>query len=127
MKCLYLETWAVTRDEEPMADLISQELDGTDGGKFPAKLRISWVRALRENKPDAVVPRRLEMISQHANDAVVQVDGKTRKHETHLGVQGPERFHNERVRSLPFWFGRTRHGLSERTITDGPPLSANRH
>lgn len=51
------------------------------------------------------------MISEHANDAVAQVDGKTRKHATHLRVQGHERVQNERVRRLLFWFCRTRHGL----------------
>ena len=94
-----------------MADFISQELNRTDGRKFTAKLWICGVRAFRKNKPNAVVPRRFGMISEHTNYAVAQVDGKTRKHTTHLGIQGHERFQNERVRSLLFWFGRTRHGL----------------
>jgi hypothetical protein len=121
MQCLHLEAGVVTRDEEPMADFISQELDGTDGGKFTAKLRICGVGAFRKNKPNAVVPGRFGMIAEHTNYAVAQVDGKTGKHATHFGVQGHERFHNERVRSLLFWFGGTRHGLcglSEKTITD---------
>lgn len=77
MKRLHLEAGAVTRDQEPMADLISQELDRTDRRKFTAQLWIFGVRALRKNKPNAIVPRRFGMIAQHANDAVAQVDGKT--------------------------------------------------
>ena len=111
MKCLRLEARAVTRDEEPMADLISQELDRTDGRKFTVKFWICGVRAVRKNKPNAVVPRRFGMISEHTNYAVAKVDGKTRKHAAHLGVQGHERVQNERVRRLWFWFGGTGHGL----------------
>ena len=117
----HLEAGAVTRDEEPMADLLSQELDRTDRRKFAVKFWICGVRALRKNKPNAVVPRRFGMIPEHTNYAVAQVDSKARKHATYFGVHGHERFQNERVGSLLFWFGRTRHalyGLSERTKTD---------
>ena len=51
------------------------------------------------------------MIPQHADDSVAQVNGKPGKHAPHLGVQGHQRFQNKPVRSLLFWFGRTRHGL----------------
>jgi hypothetical protein len=70
------------------------------------------------------------MISEHTNYAVVQVDGKTGKHATHLGAQGHERVQNKRVRSLLFWFGGTRHGLqglSESTITVENRLWTNGH
>jgi hypothetical protein len=77
MKRLQLEAGSVTRDEEPMADFISKQLNRTDGRKFTAKLWIFGVRAVRKNKPNAVVPRRFGMIPEHANNAVAQVDGKT--------------------------------------------------
>jgi hypothetical protein len=121
MKGLCLEAGTVTRDDEPMADLISQQLDRADGRKLTAKFWICGVSAVRKNQPNAVILRRFGMISEHANDAVAQVDGITGKHATHLGVQGHQRVQNKRMRSLLFWFGRSRHGLnylSERTITD---------
>jgi hypothetical protein len=46
MKRLHLEVGAVTGDEEPVADLVSQQLDGTDGGEFTAKLWIFGVGAV---------------------------------------------------------------------------------
>jgi len=40
MKCLRLEAGTVTRDQEPMADLVPQQLDSTNGRKFTPKL---WI------------------------------------------------------------------------------------
>ncbi len=40
MKCLHLEAGAVTRDEKPMADLLSQELDRAERREFAVKF---WV------------------------------------------------------------------------------------
>ena len=111
MKSLELKAGAVTGDDEPVADFISQELDGTEGRKFTAKSRICGVGALGKNEPNAVVPRGFGMIPEHKDDAVAQVDGETRKHATHLGIQGHEGVHNERVGRFLFWFGRTRHGV----------------
>jgi len=118
VKCLRLEGGAVTRDEEPMADLISQELDLAEGREFAAEFWVCWVRALRENEPNTVVARGFGRIPEHANDAVVEVDGKTGEHATHLGVQRHERIHNERVRRFRFWWaGHDFYGLSEWTET----------
>jgi hypothetical protein len=86
MKCLRLEAGAVTGDEEPMADLASQEFDRTDGGKLTAKFWIHGVRAFRKNQPNAVVTRRFGMIAEHAKYSVAQVDRKPGKHATHLWV-----------------------------------------
>jgi len=88
VKRLHLKAGAVTRDEQPMADFISQKLDRTDGRELPAKSWICGVRAFRKNKPNAVVLRRFGVIPEHANDAVAQIDGKTGKHAPDLGVQG---------------------------------------
>ena len=57
------------------------------------------------------------MIAEHTNYAVAQIDGETGKHATHLGIQGHKRFYDEGVWGLLFGFGRSGHGLSERTIT----------
>src|SRR5580658_518562 len=100
MQCLHLEAGAVTRDDQPMADLISQQLNPAKRRKLAAKSWIRWARALRKHQPDAVVLWRFGMIAEHANDVVAQVDGKTGKHATHLGVQGHQRVQNKRVRSL---------------------------
>src|SRR5450631_160985 len=38
-------------------------------------------------KPNTIVPGRFVMISEHANEAVCQVHGKTGKHPSYLGIQ----------------------------------------
>ena len=101
-KGFYLKVWTVTRDEKPVADLITEELDRTDGREFAAELCICRIGALRKDKPNAIVPRRFLMIAEHTYYAVTQVDGKTGKHPTHLGIQWRERFHNKCVRGLLF-------------------------
>jgi hypothetical protein len=111
VKRLDLEARAVTRDEEPMANFISQQFNGAEGGKFTAKLWIGGISALGKNKPNAIVARGFWMVPEHANDAVAQVDGKPGKHAADFGVQGRERFHNERVRRLRFRLRRAGHGL----------------
>jgi len=108
-----------------MANLLSQELDRTERRELTVKLWIRRVRAVRKNQPKAVVPRGFGMIAEHANYTVAQIDAKTRKNATHLGVQGCERFHDECMRGFLFWFGGTRHGLyglSESVITRLAPI-----
>jgi hypothetical protein len=102
MKGFYLKVRAVTRDEKPVADLIAEELDSTDGREFAAELCICGIGALRKDKPNAIVPRRLLMIAEHTYYAVAQVDGKIGKHPTHLGIRRRERFQNKRVRGFLF-------------------------
>jgi hypothetical protein len=120
MKGFYLKVRAVTRDEKPVANLITEELDSTDGREFAAELCICGIGALRKDKPNAIVPRRFLMIAEHTYYAVAQVDGKTGKHPTHLGIQWRERFQNKRVRGLLFWFGGMAHDLFTQTITGSP-------
>ena len=105
VKCFCLEAGAVARDEEPMADHVSQKLDGAEGREFAAELRIFWVCGLRKNEPNAVVARRFGGIPEHTNQVVAEVDGEAREHAAHLGVQWHERIQNERIRRLLFWFG----------------------
>ena len=102
MKGFYLKVRAVTRDEKPVGNLITEELDRTDGREFAAELWICGVGALRKDKPNAIVPRRFLMIAEHTYYAVAQVDGKTGKHPTHLRIRRRERFQNKRVRGLLF-------------------------
>ena len=91
VKRFRLEGGAVTGDEEPVADRAAQQLDGAEGWEFAAEFWVGGVRGLGKNKPDAVVARRFGRIAEHANEVVAQVNGKTGKHATHLGVQGHER------------------------------------
>ncbi len=102
MKGFCLKVRAVTRDEKPVGNLITEELDRADGREFSAELWICGVGALRKDKPNAIVPRRFLMIAEHTYYAVAQVDGKTGKHPTHLGIRRRERFQNKRVRGLLF-------------------------
>ena len=121
MKCLHLKARAITRDEQPMADLVFQQLNRAKRRKLPAQPSISRVGALRKNKPNAVVARRFGTVPEHANQVDAHVNGETGKHAPHLGIQGHQRFQNKSVRSLLSWFGRASHGLqipSKRTIPD---------
>jgi hypothetical protein len=120
MKGFHLEVRAVTRDEKPVGDLITEELDRTDGREFASELWIYMVGALRKNKPNAIVPRRFLVIAEHTYYAVAQVDGKTGEHPTHLGIQRRERFQNKCVREFLFWFGGMTHDLFTQTITGSP-------
>ena len=85
-----------------MANLVAQQTDRTDRRKFPAEFWICGVGALRKNKPNTIVPWRFLVFSQHTNDPVAQINGKTGKHPTYLGVQRRERFQDKRVRGLLF-------------------------
>jgi hypothetical protein len=120
MKGFCLKVRAVTRDEKPVADLTTEELDSTDGREFAAELCICGIGGLRKDKPNAIVLRRFFMIAEHTYYAGTQVDGKTGKHPTHLGIQWRERFQNKRVRRLLFWFGGMAHDLFTQTITGSP-------
>jgi len=117
---LLLEGGAVTGDEEPMADHAAQEFDRAKGRKLAAEFRILGICGLGKNKPEAVVPWRFGGIAKHQNQVVAEVDAEARKHAAHLGAQGHERIHNERVWRLRLWFWWARHdvnGLSRRNLS----------
>ena len=121
MERLRLEGWAVAGNEKPVSDGAAQQLDGAEGWELAAEFWISGVRALRKNKPDAVVARRFGRVPQHADEVVAEVDAEAGKHAAHLGVQGHERVQDERMRRFLFGFGWARHGrcgLQERKIAD---------
>jgi hypothetical protein len=102
VECLCLKARTVAWNEKPMADLIAQELNGTDGGEFPAKCWIFGISTLRKNKPNTIVPGRFLVIPEHTNNSVGQVHRKTAKHPAYLGVQRGERLQDEYVRGLLF-------------------------
>ncbi len=102
MEGFHLKARAVTGNEKPMANLIAQQLDRTDRREFPAEIWIRGVGSVRKNKPNAIVPGRFVVISQHADDPVAQVDREAGEHPTHLGVQGRKRFQDKSVRGLLF-------------------------
>ena len=120
MKGFYFKVRAVTRNEKPVGDLITQEFDRTDRREFAAELWICGIGALRKDKPNAIVPPRFLMIAEHKYYAVTQVDAKTGKNPTHLGIQRRERFQNKRVWGLLFWFGVMTHDLFTQTISGSP-------
>src|SRR5271154_1224080 len=60
-----LEISTIAGNEEPMIDLVSQYLNGTNQWEVPTQTCICRIDALRENQPDPVVLRRLGVISQH--------------------------------------------------------------
>lgn len=110
-----LEVLTVAGDEQPMANLVVQKLDGADGREFAAEDRICWIRSVGENQPNAVVSRGFGVVAEHADDSVVNVDGKTGEHVAHLGFQGSKRFQDERMWRLRFGFGRANHDLLQGT------------
>jgi len=74
---LGLKCGTVAWNEKPMANLVSQKLDCTDGLEFTAELGIGGIGTVRKNQPDAIVPGRFVVIAEHTNDAVAQVNGET--------------------------------------------------
>ena len=102
MEGFHLKARTVAWNEKPMANLTTQQIDRADRRELPAEVWVCGVGAVRKNKPNTIVPWRFLVFSQHTNDPVVQIDGKTGKHPTHLGVQGRERFQDKCVRGLLF-------------------------
>ena len=100
MEGFHLKARAVTWNEQPMANFIAQQADRTDRREFATESWVSGVGAFRKNEPNAIVPGRFVVISQHANNPVAQVDGETGEHPTHLRVQGRKRFEHKCVRGL---------------------------
>lgn len=111
------EVGAVAGDEKPVADLVAQQLDGTEGREFAAEGSVGGAGGVGEDEPDAVVSRGLRVVAEHADDAVADVDGEAGEHAAHLGFQGRERFEDERMRGLRLCFRRADHQILG-TITD---------
>jgi hypothetical protein len=123
MEGLFFEAGAVAWDEKPVADLLAQKLDGTEGREFSTELRVGGVGAIGKNEPKTVVLGRFGAVPEHADDAVTQVDSKTGKHPAHLGIQRRECLHDKCVRRLLFGFGGAKH---DRYTKDGNILAQNR-
>src|ERR1700744_1942426 len=102
MKGFRLEARTVTRNEKPMPNLTTQEIDRADRRELLADVWVCGVGAIRQNKPNTIIPRKFLVFSQHTNDSVAQIDSKSRKHPTHLGIQRRERFQDKCVRGLLF-------------------------
>ena len=101
-----------------MANLVAEQFDGAQRRELAAEFWVRGISAVGKNKPDAVVSRRFVVIPEHADDAVVQVDGKTGEHAADFGVERGERIKDKCVGRELFSFGGGRHGCSRRTITD---------
>ena len=113
-----LKAWTVAWDEKPMANLVAEQLDGAERRELAAKFRICGIGAVGKNKPDTIVPWRFVVIAEHADDAVGNVDGKTREHAAYFGVERGERVEDKCVRWGLFSFGRARHDCSGWKIAD---------
>jgi hypothetical protein len=98
---LAFKAGTVAGKEKPMTDLAAQQLDAAEGREFAAEVPICRIDALGKNEPDAIILGRFGMVSEHAHDAVAQVDGQAGEHAAHLGVQRRERLQDECVRGLP--------------------------
>jgi hypothetical protein len=105
-------------NEKPMADLVAEQLDGTDGRELATQFRIGGIGTVGQDKPNAIVAGRFLVIAEHADDAVGQVDGKAGKHAADFGVQGREGLEDKCMRGFLFCFGGGRHDCSGRTIAD---------
>ena len=113
-----LKGGAVAGEKKPMANLVAEQFDGAEGRELEAEFFVGGIGALRKNKPDSVVAGRFYVIAEHADDAVVEVDGKTGEHAADFGVERGERIKDKCVGRELFSFGGGRHGCSRRTITD---------
>jgi hypothetical protein len=99
----------VAGDEKPMADLFAEQFDGAEGRELAVQFFVSGIDALGKNKPDAIIPGRFQVIAEHADDSVVEVDGKTGEHAAHLGVERGERVEDKWKGRGLFAIGRARH------------------
>src|ERR1700748_1356171 len=102
MESFRFKARTVAWNEKPMANLVTKQIDRADRRELSAEIRICGVGTFRKNKPNAIVPRRFLVFSQHADDPVAKIDGKTGEHPTHLRVQGRERLQDKCVRKLLF-------------------------
>jgi hypothetical protein len=109
MEGFLLKGGTVAGDEEPVADLATEQLDGAEGGKLPAELPVGGIGDAGEDEPDAIVLRRLGVIAEHAHDTVAHVDGETGKHAAHFRVEGCEGVEDERVWRFRLGPGRAGH------------------
>jgi hypothetical protein len=113
-----LKGGAVAWDEKPMANLVAEQLDGSERRELAAKFRICGIGTVGKNEPDAIVSWRFQVIAEHADDAVGNVDGKTREHAADFGVERGERVEDKCVRWGLFSFSGARHDCSKWTITE---------
>jgi len=100
----------VARNKQPMANLVAEQFDGAERRELAAKFWVRWIGDLGKNKPDAIVSRRFVVIPEHADDTVVQVDGKTGEHAANFGVERGERVEDKWKGWGLFAFGGARHG-----------------
>jgi len=72
-----LEGGAVGGDEEPVVDLVAEELDAAEGGEVAAEGGVVGRGGFRENEPYAVVAEGGGgVVAQHEDEQVVGVDGE---------------------------------------------------
>jgi len=95
-----LEGGAVGGDEEPVVDLVAEELDAAEGGKVSAEGGVVWRGGFGEDEPEAVVADRGGMVAEHEDEQVAGVDGEAGEHAADFGVKRGECVENEGVGRL---------------------------
>jgi hypothetical protein len=63
----------------------------------PGGCRVGEISGLREDEPNAVVFRLLRAVTQHEHDLLSNIDGETRKHGPHFGLEQSQGFEDERI------------------------------
>ena len=104
-----LKGGTVAWDEKPMADFVAEQFDRAEGRELAAQFFVSGIGVFGKNKPDAIVPGRFQVIAEHADDAVAQVNGEAGEHAAHFGVERGERVEDKWKGRGLFAFGGARH------------------
>ena len=101
-----LEGRAVGRDEPPMSDLAAQQVDQTKGRKVLLDSRVGEISGLRKDKPNTVIFRLLQAVTQDEYDLLSDINSETGEHGPHSGFERRQGFDDERKggRSA-LWFG----------------------
>src|SRR5882762_4289780 len=80
---------------------------------------VGLVEVFGEDQPQAVVPRGFQVVAEHEDDPVADVDGVTAEHGTHFGVERGEGFKDEGVWDGFAFAGSFGHEALSRDSADG--------
>ncbi len=60
-----------------MAYLAVQQLDTSDRRKVPTQVFVRGIGALRQDQPDAVIPRRPDVVSEYHEQSIAAVNSES--------------------------------------------------
>jgi hypothetical protein len=92
-----LEVGAVGGDEEPVLDGSAEEVDGAEGWEVARQAGVGRVGGFREDQPEAVVFRGLDVVAEPQDDFVADVDGIGTEGGFDLWMEGFQGFQDEGV------------------------------